>query len=225
MAYPVIGQKINIEVKDGSYVGRYSARVQDMEKTKIFIDLPMKLEAKSPTVLPEKMTIMVRYRSIDGAQCSFVTVVLGREKRNIDLLGLHKPKIEDVHRQQRREFLRVPFHLDLDLVYMDSVTKSIITAQARGQDISGGGLSFAIPADLPMQANDIIGFRFRMNLEGKGYDIVGKARVIRIAPPNETGYKAVSLKYFELNETDRQLIVQYSFKRQIEMREKGVLGN
>lgn len=225
MAFPVIGQKINIEVKDGSYAGRYSARVQDMEKTKIFIDLPLKPDAKSPTVLPEKMTIMVRYRAIDGAHCSFVTQVLGREKRNIDLLGLLKPNSADIHRQQRREFLRVPFHLDLDLVYMDSTTKSIINARARGQDISGGGLAFAIPEKLPMQANDIIGFRFRMSLEGKGYEIVGKARVIRIAPPNEAGYKNVSLKYFELNEADRQLIIQYSFKRQIEMREKGVLGN
>jgi c-di-GMP-binding flagellar brake protein YcgR len=225
MAFPVIGQKINIEVKDGPYEGRYSVRVQDMEKTKIFVELPMRPDAKSPTLLPEKLTIVVRYRAVDGAQCSFVTKVLGREKRNIELLGLEKPKYDDIHRQQRREFLRVPFHLDLDLVYMDSVTKNIITAKARGQDISGGGLSFAIPADLPMQANDIIGFRFRMNLEGKGYDIVGKARVIRIAPPNDSEVRVVSLKYFELNETDRQLIVQYSFKRQIEMREKGVLGN
>jgi c-di-GMP-binding flagellar brake protein YcgR len=119
----------------------------------------------------------------------------------------------------------VPFNLELELVYLDSHTRNIITSKARGHDISGGGLAFTVPVDLPMQANDVIGFRFRMTLEGKGYDIVGKARVIRIAPPTETGYKTVSLKYFELTETDRQLIVQYSFKRQIEMREKGILGN
>lgn len=225
MAYPVIGQKINIEVSEGSYTGRYSARVQDMERTKIFIDLPLKPEAKAPTVLPEKITVTVRYRAADGAQCSFVTQVLGREKRNIDLLGLQKPNYDDIHRMQRREFLRVPFNVELDLVYLDSFTKNIINAQARGQDISGGGLSFSVRADLPMQANDIIGFRFRLAVEGKGYDIVGKARVIRIGQPTEAGYKSVSLKYYEINEPSRQLIVQYSFKKQIEMRERGVLGN
>jgi len=47
--------------------------------------------------------------------------------------------------------------------------------------------------------------------------------VIRIAPPNEAGTKLVSLRFFELSEQDRQRIIQYSFKRQIELREKGVL--
>ncbi|KEO83661.1 hypothetical protein EL26_08365 [Tumebacillus flagellatus] len=196
-----------------------------MEKTKIFIDMPIRPEDKHPTTLPDQTTVMVKYRAADGAQCAFVTQVVGRDKRNIELLALQKPKLEDIHRQQRREFLRVPFNLELELVYLDSISKNIITAKARGHDISGGGLAFIIPTDLPMQANDIIGFRFRMNLEGKGFDIVGKARVIRISPPTDAGYKTVSLKYYELQENDRQLIVQYSFKRQIEMREKGVLGS
>ncbi|MGB8955995.1 MAG: flagellar brake domain-containing protein [Tumebacillaceae bacterium] len=223
MAYPVIGQNIQLEVSDGYYTGRYSARVQDMEKASFHIELPMRSESKVPTSLPDGTAVHIRYRAVDGALCSFATTVIGRLDKPIKMLILKRPGYSQIHRQQRREFLRVPLAATLDLVYMDSQSKQIITTKALGSDISGGGISFCIKQGLPLQANDIIGFSFSLPIEGKGYGITGKARVIRIAPPNEAGNKMVSLKFFELSEPDRQRIIQYSFKRQIELREKGVL--
>ena len=223
MAYPVIGQNIQLEVSDGSFIGRYSARVQDMEKMSFHIDMPLRPESKSTTSLPDGTTVLIRYRAVDGALCSFATTVIGREYKPIPMLVLKRPNYSQIHRQQRREFLRVPLSLSVNLVYMDSETKQIITAQVPGHDISGGGISFLIKRDVPMQANDIIGFSFRLPVDGRGFEITGKARVIRIGAPNEAGSRVVSLKYFELSEPDRQRIIQYSFKRQIEMREKGVL--
>lgn len=223
MAYPVIGQNIQLEVSDGYFAGRYTARVQDMDKVSFHIELPMRSEAKVPTALPDGTAVHIRYRAVDGALCSFATKVIGRVEKPIHMLILKRPGYSQIHRQQRREFLRVSLATTLNLVYMDSQSKQIITTTASGNDISGGGISFRIKQELPLQANDIIGFTFRMPLDGKGYEITGKARVIRIAPPNEAGTKLVSLRFFELTEQDRQRIIQYSFKRQIELREKGVL--
>ncbi|MGZ4031304.1 MAG: flagellar brake protein [Tumebacillaceae bacterium] len=223
MAYPIIGQSVHIEISEGYFEGRYAARVQDLEKNHIFIDIPLKPGSENPTLLPSGTSIFVRYRSPDGAQCSFFTKVTGREVRNIPLLSIQKPLLSEIHRQQRREFLRVPLFCKLDIVYMDSETKQIITSIAHGQDISGGGIAFRVKKELGVRANDIIGFSFRLPVDGKEYDIVGKARVIRVSQPNESGLKSVSLKYFEIKEPDRQRIVQYTFKKQIQMREKGVL--
>lgn len=205
-------------------MGNYTARVQDTEKTAIFIDIPLKPGSENPTLLPAGTPIFVRYRAADGAQCSFFTNVTGREVRQIPLLAIKKPGMNEIHRQQRREFLRVPLSPKLNLVFVDSETKQILTAVAHGQDISGGGIAFRVLKDLPIRANDIIGFTFQLPVDGKTYEIVGKARVIRVSQPADNGLKSVSLKYFEIKEPDRQRIVQYTFKKQIEMREKGVLG-
>lgn len=213
-----------MEVADGRYLGRYNAKVQDMDKNQFFIDVPLRQGAMMPSTLPESLTVMVRYRAVDGALCSFPTQVLGSEVRGIPLIALRRPKISQVHRQQRREFLRVPIQTTFELVYMEYYTKKIITAQAAGVDISGGGLAFRVDADLQMLPNDIIGFRFRLPGDETGREVVAKARVIRVAPPQESRTKVVSLKFWEIQESDRQRIVQYSFKRQIEMREKGLLG-
>jgi c-di-GMP-binding flagellar brake protein YcgR len=223
LAYPVVGQSLQLEILDGDYAGRYTARVQDIEKSKFYIEMPLKSGAKVPTQLPQGLLLSVRYRAVDGAQCSFTTRVLGREVRQIPLLALHRPHLSEIHRQQRREFLRVPIPAQFDIVFMDSETKEIISAQAHGQDISGGGFAIRVVNNLGIRAGDIVGFRFTLPQEG-GPEIVGKARVIRVSPTDEeTGLKSVSLKYFEIREADRQRIVQYSFKRQIEMRDKGVL--
>jgi c-di-GMP-binding flagellar brake protein YcgR len=209
---------------EGHYTGRYNARVQDSEKTTIFIEMPLKQDARNPTVLPDGTEVMVRYRSVDGALCSFHTQVKGRENRGIPLLGLVRPKLSDIHRQQRREYLRVPISATFDLVYMEYQTNRIITATVQGIDISGGGVAWKVEKDLPIQANDVIGFRFVLVMDGKGQEIMGKARVIRVSLPNELGFKTVSCKFIELTDADRQKVIQYSFKRQLEMREKGILG-
>jgi c-di-GMP-binding flagellar brake protein YcgR len=225
LAYPVIGQTITLEISDGYFAGRYKARVQDMEKDKIFIDLPLKPGSKLPTNLPTGQTVLVQYRAADGAQCSFQTEVTGRDRRQIPLLSLQKPEYSCVHRQQRREFLRVPIAVTFHLIFLDSETREIVNADGQGYDISGGGLSFRVKKDLPIRNGDLIGFRFLLPLEGKSYEIIGKARAIRISPVDRNGWKLVSLKYTEIQESDRQRIIQYSFKRQIEMREKGLFHN
>ncbi|WP_157729475.1 flagellar brake protein [Tumebacillus algifaecis] len=222
MAYPDIGQTITLVITDGYYEGRYQARVQDMEEDGIFIEIPLKPGAIMPTNLPTEQSALVQYRAADGALCTFQTEVQGRDVRQIPLLKLLKPDEEHIYRQQRREFLRVPIMATFQLIFVDNETKEIINADAYGYDISGGGLSLRVQHDLPMRSEDIIGFRFRLPLESMTHEIVGKARVIRIAPQDRHGYKLVSLKYYELSERDRQRIIQYSFRRQIELRDKGL---
>lgn len=203
-------------------MGRYAARVQDIEKTKLFIEMPLRQGAKVPSQFPQGLAVLIRYRAVDGAQCTFTTRVLGRDVRQIPLLALHRPRLSEIHRQQRREFLRVPISSPFDIVYMNSETKEIVSAQAHGQDISGGGFAFRVTKNLSIRAGDIVGFRVVIPHEA-GPEIVGKARVIRVGHPSgELELKSVSLKYFEIREADRQRIVQYSFKRQIEIRDKGV---
>jgi len=225
LAYPVIGQSIQLEVVDGRHAGRYSARVQDLERTKIFIDMPLKPNSTLPISLPDGQSVLIWYRSADGAQCSFTTSVVGRDTRQIQLLALKKPAYSEIHRQQRREFLRVPIPVPMNIVFMNASTKEIITAKAHGNDISGGGLSFTCKRDLPISKEDIIGFQFQMPIDGKLHDIVGKARVIRVSPGRDAAVQIVSLKFFEINEQDRQRIVQYTFKRQLQLREKGSLDS
>jgi c-di-GMP-binding flagellar brake protein YcgR len=221
----VIGQSIQLEVIDGRHAGRYTARVQDLERTKLFIEIPLKANSTQPSPLPEGQSVLIWYRAADGAQCSFTTTVMGRETRNIPLLAVKKPAYSEIHRQQRREFLRVPISVPMSLVFMNASTKEIVTAQATGNDISGGGLSFICKKELPISKEDIIGFQFQMPIDGKKHDIVGKARVIRVGQAREASLQLVSLKFFEVNEQDRQRIVQYTFKRQLEMREKGAFDS
>jgi c-di-GMP-binding flagellar brake protein YcgR len=125
---------------------------------------------------------------------------------------------------QRREFFRVGVQRKIKVRYNDGYHD--ILAEGKTVDISGGGVRFWTPqhlhvgfmADVEMYIGDLCDYDG--TVPAKGRILYTKTHDSLFT--TKTGYLSV-IKFSEITNKSRQLIMKTCFKLQIDMRKKGIL--
>ncbi len=219
MSLPVAGQTVYIEKKNRADRGH--ARVLDLDETTLYLDEPVTLDGSFALDLPIGEGISISYRLADGSLCRFETSVLSRTL--LDRLGsirVVKPIAKDILRVQRREFARVS--MSIDVSYLLRRGDRLIMGTGITRDMSGGGLSFWPKIDHGIRVTDPITVKFTLPGEASTLPpISAKAEVLRVENTNHASV-LYSLHFHEISNACQQRIVRHVFKRQIELRAKGV---
>jgi c-di-GMP-binding flagellar brake protein YcgR len=219
MALPRVGQIVYLDVRKEPLMGRYQCRVVDGDSTSFYIETPMRLNVSMPVAFNKGDEFEVVYRALDGAECRFPSKVLSRQIRDLPVLEIVKPKTSDITRIQRREYLRVPFSESVELSFIDTITKKTVHANVMTRDISGGGMALLANPDLPIRAEDVLSFTFRLPNEPQ--QVTGNGVVLRVFDLSDNlDKKLISIRFTEISEQNRQRIVRFTFARQIEIRKK-----
>lgn len=221
---PSIGQFLVLQVTEGTFQGNYHAQIHDIDDHTIFIDIPLNIHNHILEPLPVRTKVTVHFADSQDTPCEFESVVEGNVYRSISLQAIRKPDKQAIRRKQRREFVRVPVSFPVEMVVMDLETRKINNVQGVSQNLSGGGIAVIVRHDQPVKVGDLVGFVFQLNMEGTTHDVVGKARILTITQPKDLpSRKICAMQFVEITDQDRQSIVQYVFRRQIELRERGWL--
>ncbi len=144
---------------------------------------------------------------------------------NLPAISLKVPEMNAITRIQRREFVRVPIRMDISFMYLTKKQHPIELKTGEGftWDVSGGGLSFYSNSPFSILPDDAISVKFRFPSESRDMvPIHAKGTVIRLYESKETNVTIVSVRFDTLTRAMEQRIVQYVFKRQIELKNKGV---
>jgi len=117
---------------------------------------------------------------------------------------------------QLRSFVRLPAALPLKFkILSDSGDPVSIGTTTR--DISGGGLQLITKKDLP------VGTILHLWLDLPEFGPVAtKATIVRSDQPPDTNIYWVATKFTEIVEKDREKIIKFIFKKQSELRQKGL---
>ncbi|UOF89749.1 PilZ domain-containing protein [Fodinisporobacter ferrooxydans] len=221
MALPRVGQTVFLDVRSGPLAGRYQCRVVDHGQSTLSIETPLRLNSTVPVTFDVGIDFEVVYRALDGAECRFFSNVVKRVVKEIPVLEIYKPKMSAITRIQRREYLRVPINIPVELAFLDSYTKRPVTCKGMSKDISGGGLAFTVESSISVHAEDVIGFRFTIPIDGSMTEVLGKGIVLRVLDLSEKNVKKViSVRFFDISDQNRQRIVRFTFQRQIEISKK-----
>ncbi|BCJ85360.1 flagellar brake protein [Effusibacillus dendaii] len=224
MAMPRIGQTVTIEVPSGPFKGEYLSRIEDMDKNWLYLDVPADSETHRTGLLPEGTPIRLKFKDKKNTPCDFDATIGDNLFRKSQLVLVKRPEITAIRRHQRRAYVRVPANLPVELVVMDLQTNQLHRLECLTYNISGGGLSVVLRQDHPLKTGDLIGVNMEIPVDGQFRRVVAKARVVSFMPVSEiSSRKTASLQFVELSEDHRQLIIQYVFRREIEMRERGWL--
>ncbi|MFC4768884.1 flagellar brake protein [Effusibacillus consociatus] len=224
MSMPSAGQFVVLHVSEGIFKGHYHAQIREIKKQWLLIDIPVNTETQIFEPLPEGTKVTVHFSDAKDTPCEFDSIIEANLFKDVHLQVIRKPEKEAIRRKQRREYVRVPASISVELVLMDLETRKIHTIPSITRDISGGGLSLIIRRDSPVKTGDLAGFRFRLNVDGKIHEIIGKTRVLKVSKASDPSARnTCSLKFVEISETNRQTIIQYVYRRQIELRERGWL--
>lgn len=226
MSLPEIGQFLDLLVPEGTFKGQYQCQIQDIDKRWLHIDIPINIDNSVPVLLPEGTRVTVAYTDSRETPCQFDSIVEGNLFRKAHLIAIKVPKKEDILRTQRREYVRVPVTLPVELLVMELESRKLHNLPCTTQNLSGGGLCVILRHDHPVRTGDLVGVQFQFRVDGKRCDIVTKARALKVqASPDHRFRKVCSLQFVDIKESDRKRIVQFVFQRQIELRERGLLRN
>ncbi|WP_018130760.1 flagellar brake protein [Effusibacillus pohliae] len=224
MFMPHFGQYLELYVPDGIFRGRYRAKLLDSNERWLLIEIPKNLETQALQPLPEGTAMIVRYFDMTDAPCEFDTIVETRLFQEIELQGIKRPDKQAIRRFQRRQFVRVPVSVPVEVVVMDLDTRQIHRIECMMRNLSGGGISILFRSDQPLRSGDLVGVRFCLNVEERVHEISGKARILKISPnPVLPTIRIAGLQFAEISEADRQTVIRYVYYRQIQLRERGWL--
>lgn len=222
MSLPEADQPVIIEISSGVHAGTYQTRITQLRSSSIHTETPINITTRLPHHFERGTRIVAHYSVLDGVPCSFQSMVLGSDSSTGLIISM--PSEDNIVRQQRREFVRVPFSGSVDIVYMHPETKEILRATCTIRDVSAGGMRFAIPSSFPIRKGDAIGMSFNVPMDGGQQHLIHvKGWILRLTGMiGQADRKLCSVKYFELTNADQQRLVQFAFKRQIEMKERTV---
>lgn len=205
-----VNRRLSVGIKKKDEDGQektiyYSSRIEAVDQNEVWIATPQEKGVLVPVGVGEELEV---YLVGDNEVFYFRCRVKNRVKKgNIAYLILNMP--QEVVRKQRREYVR--FNVALPVL----LKKGDKTLEATTKNVSGGGMLVHLDDKKNvLEVQEEVFFCLHMN----GGEIVGKAEVVRKDEPHLYGFR-----FTTISDKDREEIVRYIFKQQVELRKKGLL--
>lgn len=215
-----VGQLLHLEVNDDFDDSNklYKSRIADIQGESLAIEIPIDEETGKMHGFPMKTEITISFVDMGGIKYAFDTIVTGKSRDNIPLLLINMPKLDQIRKIQRRDYLRVPTNLKLTFTPQNKEE----SVEGTTIDVGGGGAGFALDSSINLELGDELVCSITIPVARKGLDVIRfSAKVARIIPPNE-GYnlQRIGLQIMDIQERDRDKIIRYCFQRELELRKK-----
>ncbi|GGF09244.1 hypothetical protein GCM10010954_04610 [Halobacillus andaensis] len=214
-----VGTSITLELLADKQedIEKFKCRLVDHSEEHIFIDYPVKLITQKTAFFFEGTQFQASFLGEDGSVYWFETEVLGRLKKNIPVLMLSFPGNAALVRVQRRQYVRIDTAIDVAAKGKEGpVQFTTVTS-----DLSGGGMAIYEPNGTSLPTNQLFDFTLVLPMNDGEYhyiDVLGS--VVRSSSKKGSHLTAASVEFVELNEKHRQLIIQYCFEQQMQMRKR-----
>ncbi len=220
-SYLKVNQRVHIELIDREGdLQRYPSRVENIQEDRIFLASPLK--DRNPVFIPSGEHVTVIFTN-ELSVYSFRSRVIRSITDRIPLLVIETP--ETIEKAQKREYVRVPISLQAVISYQDQEGQPV-ELKCKTRDLSGGGTMLIINKHVD---NISKGAQVVINLHlEKGEEPVSVGgEVLRTFKEHlgERGAKRqiIVVRFDDIADKVRQAIIKCVYKRQIELRRKGLL--
>ncbi len=214
-----IGDAITLETK-GEKLERLKCKLVERKDNKLFIDYPINLDTGRTAFLIIGTELVASFVTNDNVY-RFQTEVTGRTKENIPMISLTYPGDHQLIRIQRRQFVRIDTNLDVAIHPIGSEFQAFTAVTS---DISAGGTALLLPhtTNLKKDQEILIWFALPFHKDQMEYIRV-KGKIIRLIPADHELYVKAPIQFININEETRQILLQFCFNQQIQLRRKGLV--
>lgn len=192
----------------------YQSRIEDIRDGVLYFAEPYYRGFYLPRKYDRQFFIQVPG---DDCSYSFTTRLLRCVNEPIPLWVMAMPK--EASRKQRRDFVRLDVRLPVQVEVREG--EEIKTSfSGTSKDISGSGMGLLLKEADQLERNANILVTFPL---GEGAVITAAGRVLRIILPEAEQEKPVAaIQFTKIEERQKDLIVKYVFRKQIERRQQDV---
>lgn len=209
-----IGVRVRIARADDPEAGSYSTRVEEIDDERIVVQAPV--VQRQPVVLPAGTPVELEFARTESPAEGYYraeTTVLGRSEGPVPLLYLQMP--EKWHRQQLRQYFRVRAALGAQVRPLGTEGPWLVT---KTRNISGGGCQLLTPRPLETGA----AVEGAVKLPEQRIAFKGVVRWVEQLEQGQGGQWVAGIEFTEIDERDRDAVIRFAFRRQIELRLKGM---
>ena len=213
-----IGNPLVLEPKYANQLEQYKCRLVDRKDNLLYIDYPINVSTNRTTFLIDGTQLKVTFVEGESAYL-FETEILGRVKRGIPMMELMYPGDEYVIKIQRRKFVRIETSVDVAIHSLNGEFKPFTTLT---EDLSAGGSLVKLRKQKSISEGMVIRTIFVLPMQNGDYHYMNlKSKVVRIVK-RENGEGHASLQFVGVTPTETQLLLRFSFDRQLAMKKKGL---
>jgi c-di-GMP-binding flagellar brake protein YcgR len=213
-----LNQLVNIEITNTEGEStRYRSRIIDIDDQYVTLIAP-RSEQEVIKLAPGKIMNIWFWNS--EALYTFSSYLIKEESEDIiNKICIAYP--ETIIRVQKRDYVRVPYDLDVLLSYNNNKGEEEFI-RCRTKDISGGGLMLVINVYAPLHKGTIVNLQFKLDdelIKVKG-EVVWNDWTL-----DKHGFEQnnIGVKFKNILESTRKIIIKNVFARQIELKRKGLL--
>lgn len=213
-----IGDTLLLEtVSDDGKKQVFRSKVLDIKDKSFLIGPPIK-EASNRTepIILEHTLFSAQFVAKNQKVFQFNTKILKKNLEKITTFEMELPKEEGFVPIQRRSFIRINTQLKVKVFSLNNEFSPFDTYTT---NISAGGLKLVLPDEILLEKAQTLICSFVLPLQDDSVYVRQLCKVVRITDHISKRY--ASLKFEQINETDRQSIIRYCFERQLALRKKG----
>lgn len=208
---PTTGQALRVRRARG-IDPYFRSRLVDAREDKLYIEPPLRSGAEffdASLIFDASLSEMLwlEYHASNGALCMFPTEIQEVITRPAQWI-LPRPDVTTIILQQRREFVRA----EVDIPVRLELRGGAKVVDVRSYDISGGGIGLWLQADSACAPGDTVSCKF--TLPRDNFPVDTQCLIIRIDTINDTGLARASLQFYQMRESVRQKVIQFTFWRQ-----------
>ncbi len=212
-----VKQSVEVDVLEGTLKGLYNTRIANLNDQALLLEVPLIGNMYLPLKIGQPMKL--RYIVESWAYEAAVTVAARKDNLDTPIMLVARPK--QVDRKMLRQFVRVESDLDASVYlikdlseygrekYSDNdLTQCVIV------DISGGGAKARVPLHLPTVDKRYALLWFTLPLIHKSF--YNQLTRIKFVQDDERD-KYIVVEFTGLSEAEREDIVHYCSRRQLEL--------
>jgi len=212
-----IGEKIEIKQLGSKQNTKYISQVLDIIDERTYsISGPIHKGMIIPISL--ESTVEITYFKEEKGRFLFKATVISREEKGVYRLTIKR--IGKIIRFQQRDYYRLAVSKDVIITssFMDGNIERTLEENCITKDISGGGVRFL--SNFNHSLKDILSFKLNIN----GFEIASSGEVVRVKKSDNSNYEyEIGMRFIELSNSDRDILIRFIFEQQRKLRRKGLI--
>lgn len=199
-------------MQHGKDIEQYSSRVEEITKNYMVIAMPM---SKGYPIFLQAGEPFFGKIMLNSSAYRFKSNFLDKKMHPIPIWKIAIPY--DIEKVQMREFVRIEAMLPVSIQFMP-IEENSQPIHMLTKDISGGGTQIVSKQSI------IIGSKLQLNIDIPDFGMITvSGEVVREDRPQaDNALYWIGLKFLDIQEKDRNKIIKYIFKKELEKRRKEI---
>lgn len=209
-----VGDYIWIEYIENNEPKKARSKAVSVENGELHISYPVDLDSGRTVFLHKGLEITAEFMGNGQVPYQFKSIIKGKKKDPIPMIGLDIPPQEEMKRIQRRRYVRADAVLDVS-VKMEAKKTAFQTVSS---NISAGGIAVVMPEHISAEPGEKLYVAFSLPGKENTADITAEAVIQRIFYDEKADKQKMTLEFTEIGPAAQQLLLQYCMRAQLQQR-------